>query len=107
MGIQKGQKMENQKILNKLMTNEIFNLKKNQRITNEELNILNKKIKEIEKIKEEINVIKILNQIEHAISGLRYEESKKITCATMNNQKASIEVKINNETIAAYKFYKD
>ena len=99
--------MNNQKILNKLINNEIFNLKEENKITNKKLNILNKEIKEIEKIKEEIKVIRILNQINHAIAGLKYDESKKIICAIMSNQKASIEIKINDKTISSYSFHKD
>lgn len=63
------------------------------------------KQKEInEHIFKELKVNRILNQIDHAIAGLRYDASKEIINAILNNQKVSIQIIIDNKSKKIYDF---
>lgn len=57
-----------------------------------------------EHIFKELKVNRILNQIDHAIAGLRYDESKEIIYAILNNKKVSIQIIIDNKPKKTYDF---
>ena len=57
-----------------------------------------------EQIFKELKVNKILNQINHAMAGLRYDLSKDIIYAMLKNKKVSIEIRIENKLAKVYEF---
>ena len=57
-----------------------------------------------EQIFKELKVNKILNQINYAIAGLKYNVSKDIIYAMLKNKKVSIEIRIENKLAKVYEF---
>ena len=69
-------------------------------------NNLNKQELINKRILNELEINKYLNQIEHALAGIRYEQSIKILCGIHDGKKMEIKISCNNKDIAKYTFKK-